>query len=69
MREPIKCPLCGVQLIVVTEESAVRLEYNHEEWRRLCKHRDVDSCAACPQMIERLRAIMRKRGGNGQSGS
>jgi hypothetical protein len=65
MRQEFQCPRCGVRLAIDPDETPLRIEYDHAEWRRVCVHPEAEGLATCPEMIDRLRAIMRRRGGDG----
>ena len=63
-----QCAKCKVVLEVDLEANPVRLSYDHEAWRKACVHADADGLPTCPEMIDLVRDLMGRRGGNGHLG-
>jgi hypothetical protein len=58
-RRTIQCPQCGLALTIGDVQGVTQIAYDPAEWRRRCKHLDLDSPALC------LLAV----GGSGGDGS
>ena len=43
----LSCPHCGLTLTVKPSKTDTRLTYDINEWKRRCKHPDLDSPVRC----------------------
>lgn len=55
----LSCPCCGLVLTIKAAKGGTHISYDPGEWRRLCKHIDLDSAALC---------LLRHGGGSGSNG-
>jgi hypothetical protein len=49
-REVRVCPVCSLPLTVVDTGEGKTIEYDINEWARLCHHPDAGSPLACPSL-------------------
>ena len=42
------CPICHLPLTVLHTNDGATIEYDVDEWARLCRHPDSDSPLVCP---------------------
>ena len=47
------CPHCGLVLTIEPTKTGTRLAYDPREWKRVCKHPDLDSPVLC--LLQRRR--------------
>jgi hypothetical protein len=59
-RRTFSCPHCGLVLTIEDVQGSTHISYDPGEWRRLCKHLDLDSPFLC---------LLQGGGGSGGSGS
>lgn len=55
-REARVCPVCSLPLTVVDTGEGKTIEYDINEWVRLCQHPDAGSPLACPSLQPLVRS-------------